>query len=424
METRRQSLDGINPTEAYITVIQNDFKKTYPIGHFFSIGRDPAASLSIPDPFVSNRHCKIEKTEKGFFVKDQRSKNGTSVNGTKVIEALLKDGDKISIGDIELLFSTMEPTNSLPPEFLSKNKVWSKQLERLPQIAASSLNVLITGPSGSGKEGLSRWIHFNSSRKMHPFISVNCSALTENLVESELFGHVRGSFTGATNDRKGAFVAARGGTLFLDEIGDLPLSLQPKLLRALENQEVKPVGSDQIYKTDVRMIAATHQNLDGLVNDGKFRSDLFYRLNVIRISPPCLTDRMEDFEDIFYRLSKDQRVRFSVGAINQLKKHDWPGNIRELKNLVLRAAALFGKKEVREENLPELIQVMPKSALHPLAPLPPGSPSFLKEIERELILKTLKENAGNQRRTATILGIPKSTLHDKIKTFGIDLDLL
>lgn len=420
METRRQHLDEVNPAEGYLTIQDTDLKRTYPVGQFFTIGRDAATSLSVNDPFVSSRHCKIEKSEKGFFLRDMKSKNGTILNGTRIIEALLSGGDRIEIGDHQFTFSILEPNTELPPELRSKNPAWSRQLERLPQIAASSLNVLITGPSGSGKEGLSRWIHFNSARKHFPFISVNCSALSESLVESELFGHVKGSFTGATNDRKGAFLAARGGTLFLDEIGDLPLSLQPKLLRALENQEIRPVGSDHTLKTDIRMIAATHQNLDQYVTEGKFRSDLYYRLNVIRLSPPRLADRPEDFEEIFYRLARESRVRFSHSAIQKLKIMSWPGNIRELKNFVLRTSALFGKREIKEEHLEELLGPVPN----------PGTASsisfsergLLKETEKDLILKTLRESKGNQRRTAALLGIPKSTLHDRLRAYGVDIN--
>jgi len=172
---------------------------------------------------------------------------------------------------------------------------------------------------------VSHVIHDYSGRSEGPFVSVNCSALTESLVESELFGHVKGSFTGATSDRKGAFEAARGGTLFLDEIGDLPLSLQPKLLRALENQEIKPVGSDKTLKTDVRIVTATHKNLEKLVIEKTFRSDLFFRIHVVKISIPSLKERMEDFEDLLYHFSREMRVRFSVGAIEKLKEHSWPG---------------------------------------------------------------------------------------------------
>ena len=197
----------------------------------------------------------------------------------------------------------------------------------LSSVATSSCPVLILGPSGTGKDVLANAIHNSSKKSGAPFISVNCSALTETLVESELFGHTKGSFTDAVSDRKGAFEAARGGTLFLDEIGDLPYSLQAKLLRALENNEIRPVGSDRSIKTDVRIIAATHQNLYNKIRDGEFRADLFYRLNVITIETPALKERIEDFDNLLYSFARQMRVRFSFNAIKTLKKHDWPGNI-------------------------------------------------------------------------------------------------
>ncbi|MEQ1878593.1 MAG: sigma 54-interacting transcriptional regulator, partial [Bdellovibrionia bacterium] len=251
------------------------------------------------------------------------------------------------------------------------------------------------------------------------FVSVNCSALSESLVESELFGHVKGSFTGATHDRKGAFEAARGGTLFLDEIGDLPPALQPKLLRALENREIRPVGADRTVETDVRIIAATHQNLRYKIQTGMFRSDLYFRLNVIKINIPDLKDRSEDFEDILNTFCKEMRVRFSYPAILELKKHSWPGNIRELKNAVARASALFQGVRIDEARIPQLIDAVP---IQEIPESQAANMPFIKELEREMIRQRLVANQGNQRKTAADLNMPKSTLHDRIKSYGIDVD--
>ncbi len=300
------------------------------------------------------------------------------------------------------------------------------RLRSLKNLSETNLPVFLHGESGTGKEILARVIHDLSQRSEKPFIGVNCSALTENLVESELFGHVKGSFTGATGDRKGSFEAARGGTLFLDEIGDLPPSLQPKLLRALENQEIRPVGSDKVIKTDVRIIVATHKNLEQMVAEGKFRADLYFRIHVIKIPIPALRERMEDFEDILYHFAREYRTRFSVPAIVELKKHIWPGNIRELKNVVARASALFPQEHIQPEHVINLVDqatvpVAPQSAL--ISPRLSNLP-FLKDIEKELIRSRLIANEGNQRRTAMDLGIPKSTLHDRIKSYGINIQLL
>ena len=282
--------------------------------------------------------------------------------------------------------------------------------------------MLVMGPSGSGKEVLSRWIHENSERKEYPYVAINCSALGENLIESELFGHTRGAFTGATENRKGAFETARGGTLFLDEIGDLPFNLQPKLLRALENKVIRPVGSDRDIRTNVRIIAATHKNLKLQVFKGEFREDLFHRLDICRLTPPSLINRMEDFETLLYEFSQEQKVSFSYPAIEKLKNHSWPGNIRELKNVITRAAAYFPGRRINEK---ELNQVIPENG--PIGEEDfftySGGPTTLppvQEIEKDIIVRELRRNAGNQLSVARELKMAKSTLSDKLRRYRIN----
>jgi DNA-binding NtrC family response regulator len=385
------------------------------------LGRDLENTIVIEDSYASSRHARIERKVFGYIVKDLRSRNGTYVNGTKVMEALLRDNDVLRMGKTEFIFTFNGCLTSLERCSLSsKNEAFQEQLAKLPQIAGLDIPVLVLGPSGSGKDRIAQAIHEHSPRHQGPFISVNCSALSESLVESELFGHVKGSFTGATHDRKGAFEAARGGTLFLDEIGDLPLTLQPKLLRALENQEIRPVGSDRATTTDVRIVAATHQSLSQKVQKQHFRMDLYYRLQGIQITAPALRDRLEDFDDLLFQFAKQFRVRFSTAAIHEMKRHPWPGNIRELKNTVARAKALFGNEQIEPSDIGQLILPMPPMA--ELSPLSGGEPGMnLKALERDLILSRLSANQGNQRRTAEDLGIPKSTLHDRIRNYGIDL---
>lgn len=371
---------------------------------------------------IGERHARIEKKETGFMIRDLRSAQGTFVNGTKISEAWLQDGDEISIGSLTCYYSSgaAEPIADLG--LSSKSTLWSTQLKRLASVARSPFPVLLLGPSGTGKEVLAEKLHTHSERHMGPFIRVNCSALTETLVESELFGHVKGSFTGAINDRKGAFESARGGTLFLDEVGDLPYGLQAKLLRALENNEIRPVGSDRTIQTDVRILAATHQNLIEKVRTGEFRMDLYYRLNVVSVSPPALCDRMEDFEELLYTFAKQMRVRFSFGAIQKLKKHKWPGNIRELKNTVARASAFFPRQQIMDDHVDEILDIgaAPVMVSGIAMPEAPGELPVIKEIERQMIVKRLIANRGNQRRTAADLGMPKSTLHDRLKFYQID----
>lgn len=301
----------------------------------------------------------------------------------------------------------------------SRNLNWNTELQSLQKVSQTEFPVLILGPSGTGKDLIAQTLHKCSPREFAPFVSVNCSALTETLIESELFGHVKGAFTGALYDRKGAFESARGGTLFLDEIGDLPFSLQAKLLRCLENNEIRPVGSDKIIKTNVRVIAATHQNLIQKIREGLFRADLFFRLNVISVSVPSLKDRMDDFEDLLQVFAKQMRVRFSYDAIQKLKMHSWPGNIRELRNLVSRAAAVYPKEQIDLLKVERLLKGLSSPSSSPEEERPPRH-SVIKEMERQLILKKLEENRGNQRRTAHDLRMPKSTLNDRLRQYNIN----
>lgn len=417
METRRVKQNQQQPmTSAYLLPINQSDQEFYEVGDFLTIGREPNNTIQIQDPFISNRHLRIEKRARGYLLRDMQSRNGTYINGTGVIEAYLQNNDKLLVGETLFVFSKLKQQQS---PLKSDNEKWNMQLQRLPAIANTDFTVLILGPSGSGKEVISHWIHKNSNRRKEAYVTINCGALSENLIESELFGHVRGAFTGATEDRKGAFEAARGGTLFLDEIGDLPLSLQPKLLRALENCEIRPVGSDKNIKTDVRIVAATHKNLKQKVLKKEFREDLYHRLNICRVTPPPLIQRMEDFEGLLYQFSREQKVGFTFRAIESLKNHTWPGNIRELKNLITRAAAYFPGQRIEEEHLPQLLENTieeEETYLHSAeAELPP-----LKEIERNLILSKLQKHFGNQRKVADELKMPKSTLHDKLKIYQID----
>jgi len=396
------------------------------IDQYANLGSDSTCQIQINQPQISNRHARFEVKEKKLFLRDLRSEHGTFVNSAQVIESILTDGDLISIGYADFVVHDLTKKKiSLP--ITSKSDLWSQQLESLANVAQTEFPVLLLGPSGTGKDVIARNLHQTSKRAQAQFLSVNCSALTETLVESELFGHVKGSFTGAVGDRKGAFEAARGGTLFLDEIGDLPYALQAKLLRAIENEEIRPVGSDRTIKTDVRILAATHQNLLQKIQEGVFRSDLYYRLNVITVNVPSLKERIEDFDDLLYSFARQMKVRFSYNAILRLKKHDWLGNIRELRNLVARASALYPKQYITEDHIELLLNKRDRylqMTNHTGAQY--GQPhtqsmSVIKEIEKQMIIKRLAANQGNQKVTAIDLGMPKSTLHDRIKTYNIDM---
>lgn len=424
MITRTISSDDV-PASGYLHWRDSHRSHQIQLGDFLSVGRESGNQLVLDDDYISSRHARIELRDGRFVIKDLRSRNGTFVNGARVTESWLSEGDRVRLGRAELRFSHYKKDHEELPDLTTKNERWKIQLDSLPKLAVSEFPILITGPSGSGKDILAQAIHRQSNRSAGPFIGVNCSALSEQLVESELFGHVRGSFTGATGDRKGAFEAARGGTLFLDEIGDLPASLQPKLLRALENNQIRPVGSDRSVATDVRVVAATHRDLKKLVAEGVFREDLYFRLHVLQLRSPALRDRIEDFEDLFYGFARRMRVRFSYAAIQKLRDHDWPGNIRELRNVVARAKAFYGEQEVLEEHVQYLIDTLQPGGrdLEELAFKP--SRSVIKEIELEMIKSRLRANHGNQRRTAADLNMAKSTLNDRIRGFKINIkDLL
>jgi DNA-binding NtrC family response regulator len=424
MQTRQISHIYENLTDYFIEVPDIHIQKILP--DFLTIGRDNSNSIPLKDPFSSSRHCRIEKKGTQFVIKDLRSRNGTFVNGTQILEATLKHGDRIQIGQTHLIVKS--ETKAYPKtKMSSKNPTYQKQLESLPLIAQSDFPVLILGPTGSGKELLAEEIHNLSTRNLESKVILNCSAFTPNLVESQLFGHIMGSFTGATKDRKGAFLEAHEGTLFLDEIGDLPLDIQPKLLRALEYGEITPVGSDKAVKVDVRIIAATHKDLNQLVNEGKFREDLLYRLKTFVITPPSLTDRLEDFETIIFQLAKEFRVRFSHNAILKLKSMRWPGNVRQLRQTVQRASVLFQAKTIEPEHIEFIIDddklKIQKSLEELIKPKNSDtSQPILKQVEKEIIIERLIANKGNQRQTAKELGIAKSTLHDKVKAYRQELE--
>ncbi len=390
-----------------------------------NLGSGSNCNIFINKTDIEERQSRIELKNNQFFIKNIRTDVQVKVNDTTIIEAVLSDGDQIQIGSALYTFSHSPLRQKKIISLKSKNKKWQESLERLEAMAQNSFPVVLIGESGTGKDVITKKIHQYSDRSHEALVSVNCSALSSQLIESELFGHLKGSFTGAETDRKGAFVAADKGTLFLDEIGDLPLDLQPKLLRALENGEIKPVGSDSTKKIDVRIIAATHKPLHKLVEEKKFRQDLYYRLNVLNLNPPSLKERMEDFNDLFYQFAKTYRVRYNFEAIERLKSYDWPGNIRELKNFIIKSSVIYKNQTVTAQHIDRLLSEVPlvtNSLLQKDNIVQLRKKSVLKQNEIDLICKALIEFKGNQRKTAISLGMPTSTLNDRIKSYKIDLD--
>jgi len=301
-----------------------------------------------------------------------------------------------------------------PGELVGNSAAMRKVVEAIETVGPTDASVLITGESGTGKELVVRAIHAASLRRFHPLVAIHCGALTETLLESELFGHEKGSFTGAQYRKKGKFEIAEGGTVFLDEIGDISLKTQTDLLRVLQEREITRVGGNQVIKVDFRCVAATNKNLEEMIEEGTFRPDLFYRLNVFRIELPPLRERREDIPllaEHFVRkfaLAMNRHItRISPAAIQQLQQQPWMGNVRELENAVERAMVVAQEPEVREQ---DFIFKQP-------SPATPAGRS-LDEVERLHILRVLDECGGNQSRAADVLDIDRVTLHHKLKRYG------
>ena len=299
-----------------------------------------------------------------------------------------------------------------------------KVFETLSLVAPSDATVLINGESGTGKELIASALHHNSSRKENAFIKVNCAALNENLLESELFGHEKGAFTGADSMRPGRFELASKGTLFLDEIGDMSLQTQAKILRVLQEGELERVGGNKTISVDVRLVAATHKNLTDMVADGSFRQDLFFRLSVVPIELPALRDRTEDIPalaDFFlhrYAEKNKKDIRgFHPQTLILMARYNWPGNIRELENTIERAVILCLGEQISPRELPP--QILPDDFVPNEPVVAPQTGLTLKNMEKEAIRATLEQNNGNKSRTAKLLGIARQTLLNKIKEYEL-----
>lgn len=306
---------------------------------------------------------------------------------------------------------------------IGKAAVMEKFFEQLRRIAATETSVLIVGESGVGKELAARALHNEGRRHGAAFVPINCAALPENLLESELFGHKQGAFTDAKNDRSGLFMEANGGSLFLDEVGEIPLSLQPKLLRALEERRVRPVGGDRERPFDVRIIAATNRDLETAVEEGIFREDLFYRLNVIQLEIPPLRARGTDIlllarhfvQRFTARMGRD-KLRLSEKAAQKLLSYSWPGNVRELRNAVERAVAMCRFDQLMVEDFPE--KIWSYESRHVLVgAADPTELVSLPEVERRYILHVLKTVAGNRSQAARILRLDRKTLYRKLQSY-------
>ncbi len=334
------------------------------------IGSADECDLVLRDPSVSRRHCRVFLEAGRFVVRDEGSKNGTFVDDVPIREAFLLPGARLRLGSVVLRFETREQDEELAPsararfgELVGTSAPMREAFAVLERVASMDSTVIVLGETGTGKELAARALHDRSPRREQPFVVVDCGAISRHLVESELFGHERGAFTGALEQKRGAFELAEGGTIFLDEIGDLPLEMQVKLLRVLERHEIKRVGGDDYFPVDVRVIAATHRDLAQLARSGAFREDLLFRLEVVSVRLPPLRDRKEDIpllvrhflKDAGFNKGPDGRRKVShvsSPALQALTSWDWPGNVRELKHAVERAVGLGNGDTITLPDLP------------------------------------------------------------------------
>ena len=297
-----------------------------------------------------------------------------------------------------------------------------ENIQRTAKImAASDVTILIQGESGTGKELMAKFIHTSSKRQSMPFVTINCAALPESLAESELFGHIKGAFTGATSDQQGRILSAHNGTLFLDEVGELPLNIQAKLLRFLEHGECQTIGQTTTEKVNVRVIAATNRDLYKEVENGNFREDLFYRLNVVPLTLPSLKERQSDITFLIHHLTAQLAAkhcldvpRFNVKAMEQCQRYTWPGNIRELKNFCERMVILLSGKTITVDNLPHEMKTIQKTKISNPFILPEGG-VVLEQLEAELIHQAMNKSHGNQSKAARLLGLTRSALLYRMK---------
>jgi two-component system, NtrC family, response regulator HydG len=313
---------------------------------------------------------------------------------------------------------------------IGRSPAMKKLLETVALVAPTDATVLILGESGTGKELVANAIHQNSPRKGHPLIKINCAALPETLLESELFGHEKGAFTGAVSARQGRFQQAHDGTIFLDEIAEMPLPLQSKILRVLQEREFQPVGGSKTIKVNTRIVTATNKNLQEEIQANRFREDLYYRINVVSLTAPALRERRDDiplladhFLKRFAEKNKKALQGFTPKAMDLLMRHDWPGNIRELENAIERAVIMARGQRITPEEFPAPLRGPEPKWSEPEAEAPvqaaePPVERSLKQLEKETILRTLAENGGNRTRTANILGISRRTLQLKLKEYG------
>jgi DNA-binding NtrC family response regulator len=389
------------------------------------------------DRTASRHHFEIQYTERGYLLVDLNSTNGTFLDGRRIERAYLSSGSQIRAGSSTLAFAPMDEEVAVEPDSEGRlggmvgQSVKMRQIFGLiKKIAPMDVSVVIQGETGTGKELVARAVHDLSKRKKDPFVVLDCGAIPPNLIESELFGHEKGAFTGAVSSRPGAFERAQGGTIFLDELGELRLDLQPKLLRVLENREVRRVGGNDVIEIDVRVICATNRDLVKEIQSGNFREDLYFRLSVINIQLPPLRQRKDDIPFILKAamgdpesISKHGRKRFTPAALSLLMSYPWPGNVRELMNVVSHVLTFSDGEEIDVHHLPPRIQGQQKESPVPFnehLSFKDAKEQLLENFEREYINQVLKRCEGNISRAARESGLHRKSIERLVKKYQLD----
>jgi transcriptional regulator with GAF, ATPase, and Fis domain len=401
-------------------------------GDLCRIGTHASNDLVLNDPAVSRFHCRLVREEGGWRVRDTGSLNGTKIDGVRIRDADLPPEGALTLGDSVVRIHAGEAAQQevvpMVPSFgaiAGTSVAMRKLFALLEKVAQSDINILIEGESGTGKELVATEIVQRGSRADRPFVIVDCGAISPNLVESELFGHIRGAFTGADRDRVGAFEAADGGTVFLDEIGELPLELQPKLLRALEAREIRRVGETKARKVNVRVVSATNRDLEREVNKGRFREDLYFRLAVLQVRVPPLRERLEDLS-ILIRVFlsalgvPEQERLFGSAVLAEMSKHDWPGNVRELRNYVERSVVL-------QSAVPAGATTRRSAPSHPhlgsqvdiRIPFKIAKDAAVDTFERSYLGALLESCGGNMSKAARTAGMDRMYLHRLVQKHGL-----
>ena len=414
------------------------------------IGARRGNDVQLSDSKVSGLHCEIRLDERGYRLRDLDSTNGTYVSSLRINDVYITGGAQIALGSTRLKFEPLG--ESVEIELADTDKFGSmigrsvkmrELFARLDKLARSDTTVLVTGETGAGKELVAEALHDHSTRKDGPFVVLDCGSIPPNLIESELFGHERGAFTGATASYAGAFERAHGGTVFLDEIGELPLGMQPKLLRVLERKEVRRVGGAKTIEVDVRIVAATNRDLGVEVNRGRFREDLYYRLAVARIHVPPLRERKDDLplliEHILATTPGGEVASIAQETIDLMVKHDWPGNVRELRNVIERAV-LLAETPDSEDSLRRAPAPTPRSEpsitvtpsqtatstegqmtvpVDVSVPFKNAKQTVISEFERRYISRLLAQHDGNISAAARAAGIDRMSIHKMLHRLGL-----